>query len=551
MTYNPTENFSHRATLGLDAVNDQKTRYLPFGRHYTYIGMTGERNIGYRNARKFTADYLGSLDYELGFLGDLGGSFAFGGQGYWDITSTSMATGKDFAGQGVTTVGGAARTFGGETYFEEINIGAFVQNRFDLGNLFITGAVRVDGNSAFGENYGFQVYPKADLAYNLSEDWLPGFMTSTKLRAAIGMAGKAPGPFDQFQTYEPNTVLEDLAGVRPLNPGNADLEPENKLEYEIGADIGLFENRVGVDVTYWNAKTTNALLEIELPPSLGFSDAQLRNVGEIQNQGIELAVNTTPIDGSSFRWSSGVNYEWTKNEILDLGESAQADSLPIYAADCSPTRFASDGCIESWDHYMRLGGQWVGLPIGEVIARNVIGWDAENRSHIRSTYSFYQGQAYPDHLASWNNDFAIGNSLRVAVQLRGEWGASMSNSDRGYGVRQLAYDEYLKHLAPDGSSTLASDSVLDRHRLAYPIDSRDHIRLQEVSLSYTLPASFDNFIGLQRSTITLAGYNLHWWDDCHCPDPNQQYQGGSDFGTSPFLGLPQPRRFLLSFKTRF
>jgi hypothetical protein len=80
----------------------------------------------------------------------------------------------------VTTVGGAARTFGGETFFEEINIGAFVQNRFDLGNLFVTVAARMDGNSAFGENYGFQFYPKADVAYNLSEDWLPGFMSSTK-----------------------------------------------------------------------------------------------------------------------------------------------------------------------------------------------------------------------------------------------------------------------------------------------------------------------------------------------------------------------------------
>jgi hypothetical protein len=58
-------------------------------------------------------------------------------------------------------------------------------------------------------------------------------------------------------------------------------------------------------------------------------------------------------------------------------------------------------------------------------------------------------------------------------------------------------------------------------------------------------------LGLGRSTLTLSGYNLHWWDNCNCPDPNQQYRGGDDFSTSPFLGLPQPRRFQLSFKTRF
>ena len=58
-------------------------------------------------------------------------------------------------------------------------------------------------------------------------------------------------------------------------------------------------------------------------------------------------------------------------------------------------------------------------------------------------------------------------------------------------------------------------------------------------------------IGLGRSSLTLAGYNVHWWDDCHCPDPNQQYRGGDDFSTSPFLGVPQPRQFVVSFKTRF
>jgi len=539
LTYNARPNFTHKATMGLDAVNDQKTRNLPFGRHYTYIGQNGERNIGYRNVRKFTGDYLGTLDYE-NFLG-ITGSFAFGAQGYWDVESLSMATGKDFAGTGVTTVGGAARTFGDERFEEDINIGFFAQNRFDFGNLFVTGAVRMDGNSAFGTNYGFQVYPKADAAYNLPQDVLPGAMSSLKLRAAIGMAGKAPGAFDQFQTYTPNTVLDDIAGVSPDNPGNDKLEPENKLEYELGFDMGLWNNRVGVDATYWHAKTQNALLEIDLPPSEGFSDGQLRNVGEILNHGVELAVNTTVLDRSEFRWNVGVNYEWNKNEILNLGESAVQDSLPIY----------ENGELVRWDYHKRIGGNWEGLPIGEIITRGIIGWDAANRTHLRSTYSFYQGQFYPDQMASINSDFSIGQSLRLAVQFRGEWGASMGNSDRSYGVRQFAYDELLKHLGPNGESTPASDSVRNYMQLVTPTDSRDNIRLQELSLTYTLPETLSGWLGLQRSTVTLAGYNLYWWDHCNCPDPNQNYQGGTSFGNSPFLGLPQPRRFLLSFRTRF
>ncbi|GIS80206.1 MAG: hypothetical protein CM1200mP14_17720 [Gammaproteobacteria bacterium] len=300
LNWTPLPNFTHKATVGLDALNDQKSRTLPFGRHYTYIGKNGERNIGYRNSRVFTGDYLATLDYNLGdvlsFFGDIGGSLAFGGQGYWNVDSYSMATGKDFAGEGVTTVGGAARSFGGETFSEDINLGAFVQNRFDLTNdLFVTGAVRIDGNSAFGINYGFQVYPKADVAYNLPVSSVP-VVSSAKLRAAIGMAGKAPGAFASFQTYSPNTVLEDLAGVRPSNPGNDMLEPENKVEQEFGLDLGLFNDRVGIISTYYDARTKNALLGIALPPSEGFSSSQQRNVGEIQNRGFEFQFNATALD---------------------------------------------------------------------------------------------------------------------------------------------------------------------------------------------------------------------------------------------------------------
>ena len=541
LNYTPRPNFQHTAKLGLDAVTDQKSRYLPFGRHYTYIGTLGERNIGYRANRQFTADYTANLDYTLPFLNDLPGSLAFGTQGYWDLANFSMATGKDFAGQGVSTVGGAARTFGDESRIEEVNVGFFVQNRFDIGNLFVTGAVRVDGNSAFGENYGLQVYPKADFAYNFGQDFLPTFVSSAKVRGAVGMAGKAPGAFDQFQTYVPATVLDDLPGVSPSNPGNDALEPETKIEYEGGLELGLWNDRIGIDATYYHQVTQNGLLQIALPPSEGFAQARWQNAGSILNRGVELGINATLVDQASFRWSAGLNYEWTHNEILDLGETAQRDSLPIYQGTE----------LVGWTQHMRLGGFWEGFPVSEIIARQVLGWDPAEREHIRSVYNFYQGQAFPDHLGSINTEFALGQSIRIGMQVRGEWGASMVNSDRGYGVRQFAYDEYLMHLQSDGSSTPASDSVHNRHILAYPVDSRDHVRLQEVSLTYTLPETISSVVGLQRTTATLAVYNAHWWDNCNCPDPNQQYRGGSSFNTSPFLGLPQPRRFLFSLRTRF
>ena len=146
---------------------------------------------------------------------------------------------------------------------------------------------------------------------------------------------------------------------------------------------------------------------------------------------------------------------------------------------------------------------------------------------------------------------AASDVYKRQFQVRGEWGASMVNSDRGYGVRQLAYDEYLQHLGAGGAATAQSDSTLNYHRLGYPVDSRDNIRLQEVTLTWQVPDALMGGLGLSRTSISLSGYNLHWWDDCNCPDPNQQYRGGHDYSTSPFLGAPQPRRFLLAVRTRF
>ena len=118
-------------------------------------------------------------------------------------------------------------------------------------------------------------------------------------------------------------------------------------------------------------------------------------------------------------------------------------------------------------------------------------------------------------------------------------------------MRQYAYDEYNQFLDASNEPTAQADSILDYMRKVTPSDSRDHIRLQEIALTYDLPEWLLNPVGLQRTSMTLSGYNLMWWDDCNCPDPNQQYQGGADYSTSPFLGLPQPRRFMISFRTRF
>ena len=548
LNYTPMPNFSHRFTFGLDAVTDQKTRHLPWGRYYTYLGERGEKNIGYRSARKFTSDFLSSYDYDNLFGMDfLTGSLSFGGQGYWDVASLSMAIGRGYAASGVTTVSGSSERQANESFSEEINLGFFLQNRFDLSDdLFVTTAVRADGNSAFGDNYGFQIYPKADVAYNIPQTVLPEMVSSLKFRAAVGMAGKAPGAFAKFQTFFPVTVLEDKPGVTPSGPGNQDIEPENKREVETGLDIGLFNNRVGMELTYYDARTINALFYLPKAPSTG-TYGRTENCCVWLNRGFEAAATGSVIESASFRWNMNLTYEWNFNRLHDLGDAAVDDSVGMYTRD-PETGFWT---FSHWRYTRQLSGWFEGESIANLWGFEIESWDPEARTHIRTERPFNIGLRFPTHMGSINNTFQIKNDLVVRFQFRGETGHHMQNADRAYGIRQYGYDELLVEADPrDGTLTAAGDSILDYHRKVWALDSREHIRLQELSLAYTVPESVSGRLGLQRTTVMLSGYNLHWWDHCNCQDPNASYSA-SDFDGFPFLSPSQPRKFQLSVRTRF
>ena len=116
-------------------------------------------------------------------------------------------------------------------------------------------------------------------------------------------------------------------------------------------------------------------------------------------------------------------------------------------------------------------------------------------------------------------------------------------------------DEYLSTFDFSGTTpvkTAKSDSLFNYFNLVNAADQRDNIRLREISFSYQLPNGLMSKFGLGRTTLTLAGQNVMWWDDCNCREPNANWQGGADFGfNSDFLGAPQPRKFVATLRTNF
>jgi TonB-dependent starch-binding outer membrane protein SusC len=568
---NVTDNFTNKFQIGLDAVGEERTYLRPFGFPYTYV-PAGEKSLGYRNFRSVTADYLGTLRFD-DILPRLGSQISFGAQGFQTTERFNTAVGRDYAAPGVTTVRGGAVRGGDEIYTEQVQVGVFGQNRFSYADkLYLTTGVRVDGNSAFGEDYGFQVYPNVQLSYDMAEEpFLPDVFSNLRLRGAIGTAGLAPGAFDKFLTFEPYTTGEEESGVRADESGNAELGPERTTEIEAGFEAGFWNDRIGFDVTAYRRTTKDAIARVALAPSLQFGDDPRQNIGSIRDQGYEVSLRVTPLETSSVRWSTDVRVDGNENEIIDLGMDADTAIQKrgnLRLNQPVRTLYARVICTP----------EMAALPVGDGNSGGCTGktgYDPTTRQFARTDTTVYIGRTLPNFNLSFGNEVTFG-AFRLYGLVTAEAGAWFNNSDRPYRANNRSGDEFLSLVAPAGSAscvtswpsgaqgaryidaaqewceTVASDSLYNYFRAVGSPDSRDNIRIRELSMTYQIPEALTARLGLGRSQITVAGQNLQWWDDCNCMDPNMAYQGGADFGESAgFLAQPQARMFKVSIRTTF
>jgi outer membrane receptor protein involved in Fe transport len=311
-TYSPLENMTNRLTIGYDFSNQETRNIRPFG---FFAHPEGIIHVSQYERRILTFDYVGSFAFDL--LSNLRSNFSWGGQAVGDDLRQVEGYGRGFPGAAEPTVSSAATALGYEQRQKVWNAGFFFQNIFDVSNkYFLTVGLRVDGNSAFGSGFGLQMYPKVSGSWVISDE---GFWKDSwgelKLRTAYGQSGRAPGAFDAVRTWT-NTALAGEAAFTPSNVGNPDLGPEVTGEFEAGFDGSWLDDRLRATFTYYRALTQDALLNINQIPSLGFTASQLTNVGEIENKGVELSLDLSPIRRPSWGWDLGVNLSTNYSKVL-------------------------------------------------------------------------------------------------------------------------------------------------------------------------------------------------------------------------------------------
>jgi TonB-dependent starch-binding outer membrane protein SusC len=534
MNYAPVEAWTNRLSIGYDYNGVENRSLIPFGHLRTPTGNLSEQDW----TRKFLSIDLAS-SYRKAFGGEWVSTTSLGGQLFQDNLFQTNVTSTEFSGPGEPVLtSGAIRTVGTDTRRRVVNAGLFGQQQLGWRDrAFLTLGLRVDGNSAFGEDFGLQPYPKVGLSYVLSEHaFWPDWFETFKLRGALGESGKAPGAFDATRTWDPIAGDDAKPGFSPNQIGNPELGPETTRELELGFEASAFAGRYSLDFTFFDTRTLDALIQVRYPPSQGFLERQLENVGEVQNQGIELKAEAGFIRRSGIDWRGRVNYTQLESEAVDLGDEA------LIAAGGSFTEVR------------------VGYPVTSLFARRVLNPNAIDAPVFSDTNEFI-GPTFPDKIIGLGTTLTLWD--RLSLDVLGEFQRGGYNINFvGYqnalrGNWRPCYDTQRKLIAASqgDASALNGVTALQRARCAIDrteqfsdwwIEPIDFFRLRYATLSYRIPPRW--LRGMQNATLTVAGRNLFYDSDYSGLDPESSDQSDSQVGRREYYVLPQLRSFTVALR---
>jgi TonB-linked SusC/RagA family outer membrane protein len=603
------------ATFGIDNTAAKSVDFLPFGNAVDQFSAADPE--GYRAIDNTTVQNI-TLDSKATWARDIGESisstFVFGGQGFITRRTISAASSHVFPGPGLEVVGAGIDYLADERLVKVVNAGVFAQEQVGWNDwLFATVGARYDKNSAFGENTAGQFYPKASVSAVLSDrpGWNSSLLSQLRLRAAIGKSGRQPGAFDKLTTYEA-LPSEFGGGLVPSNLGNPDLKPEVSTEIEAGTELGFFENRVGVQVTYWDRVVKDALVNKQFPLTGGFISRQIANIGELTAHGFELGINGYVMNRENVSLDLFANGAYIKQKVTSLGGAA-----PLKVGGSYP-RYRNF-LIEGQPPGALLGAKLMapcssygGTPAGGCLSSGQLPYDLDKNGTPDTFDEMVAFFSDPANAANFNLDYLGGTSVMLRADDDGDGdfldhylGKSTPDWQGGFGgnlrfLRNFRLGTLFEYKAGNYTVTNLTDAfrnsnaVIGRNtpdaarveatilnpatsaedkaaaareylklRALSPYDGLNQnsdgsfVRWRELSLTYNASPRFAGMLRARDAAITFGVRNLALWTKYNGTDPeiNAVGRGTGEGGVDEdFLdavdafGFPLTRRFTLSVR---
>lgn len=571
--YKPVDwiEFSYR--FGNDFYIDKREEILPGP-----LGVVDEvplSTTGFIEQRRIINRYLNSNFYvtitrEL--TSDLKGMLRLGNEVFDTKYNSIRTTGNQFVTPEFYSFSNVTEMLIGE-YTENKRLVGFY-GELDLNYkdyLFLNITGRNDKSSTLPVQNNSFFYPSVNLSFVFNDVLnLPAQLSYGKLRAAYGEVGKDTDPYRTSTTYTSSSGFPlngQLGYTRSGTLGSSDLRPERTTTIELGTELKFLENRLGIDFTWYKANSRDQILAVPVSDAVGYSTA-ITNAGEIENKGIEIILNGTPVRMADFQWNAQINFTRNRNRVVDIAEGI--DEIVIgdqfgYSGSTVTMKLiegAPYGNIygTSFQRYYE-GGVPADLEYLDRDRDIVIGADG---FPVRNTNQLVVGNVQPKWLMGIRNEFTYkGISLNFLIDIRWKMDqydqfanymsafgkGSYSNnrndvvifdgvlSDGTPNTRQVWLGQAL---GPDGVN-YGAGFYRNVHRRVSENFVRDasFVKLRNISLSYSLPKNWLKPIKIQSASVSATVNNIILWTPWNNYDP-ESFSSGANGNASGFTGLGYP-----------
>ncbi|WP_417444431.1 SusC/RagA family TonB-linked outer membrane protein [Joostella sp.] len=579
--YDILNNLSFKSTFGFSTENRTRGIFSPSTLKITSAGNDGRASIqNNKNTTLLSENYL-TYKAEIG----KGSLTLLGGYSYQkSVSEYSYMEATGFLSDSFSYYGfgSATNVLQPDSSISEVEIQSqFGRLNYDFDDRYlITATVRRDGASNFAENEKYAVFPSGALGWKISnESFLEDSQTITnlKLRASYGVTGNPSiGAYEslaRIQGIYASSNGQTVSAVTPDRPANPNLKWESSYQTNFGIDLGLFSNRLNLSVDYYDIDTKDLILiNNALPEYTGYLDDEiLTNVGEINNNGVEVSLNTINISNENFQWRTDFNIAFNNNEVVSLVGGLD------YFGNAAPSYFSHDRS------YVLREGESVGLfwgydyagvyqggtaPEGTAtlnggVAGDPLFADIDDSGDITEADRTTIGDPNPDFTWGFTNTFSYKN-IDLNIFFQGSQGGeifNMTNVQLSNGDANTTQDNYNNAWTPSNTNTdvprVGNNS--NREISSRFVEDGSYVRLKNLAIGYNFPSSLVEKLGMENFRLSLSVQNLLTFTSYSGLDPEVNYvgsEGSNNFSSNTAQGFdfgnyPTVRSVNMSLSVKF
>jgi TonB-linked SusC/RagA family outer membrane protein len=427
---------------------------------------------------------------------------------------------------------------------------------------------RIDGSSRFGTNKKYGFFPSLSAGWRISEEKfmepIKNTVSNLKLRTSYGYTGNTEiGVYESLATLGTGNYIignQLVSGFYPNKIPNPDLKWERTGQFDAGLDVGFFNNRFRITADYYKKKTTDLLYNVAIPSTSGYQ-TMLKNIGSLENHGVEFSLESDNITGQ-FTWTSSFNISLNRNKILELGgesykEMGESDGglhtgsvrrLIVGKPIGIFYGYRFDGIFQNEEECKTQTSSTSPIGVGLRKYKDLNGDGKVDATNDREVL----GDSNPKFYGGFTNTFSY-KGFELNVFLQYVYGNKIFNYN-AFDMEtptggQNVYADLVNRWTPENHSNIYPKATTNRAVLVSDrfIEDGSYLKLKTLSLSYNLAKTM--FQHIQGIRVFVTGQNLLTWTKYRGYDPEVSYRGastleaGEDFG-----GYPQSRTFLFGLK---